>query len=49
MVKELIIPNGNVARQAEIFRLEDLVRARIVENSLGVDTRLVRECTVSAV
>lgn len=41
-------PNGYIASQTEIFRLEDFVRARVVEDGLGMDTCLVRESAVSA-
>ena len=46
---KVFLPNGNVTSKTEIFRLEDLVGAGVVEDSLGVDTSLVREGTVTAV
>lgn len=42
-------PNGHIASQTEIFRLEDFVRARVIKDGLGMDTCLVRESTVAAV
>lgn len=41
------VADGHVAREAEVFRLEDLVCARVVEDRLGVDAGLVREGTVA--
>jgi exosome complex RNA-binding protein Csl4 len=41
-------PNGHIASQTEIFRLEDFVRARVVKDGLGMDTCLVRESAVAA-
>lgn len=40
--------NGNVASQTEIFGLEDLVCAGVVEDGLGVNTGLVGEGTVAS-
>ena len=39
----LYAPDRDVARQAEVLWLEDLVRAWVVEDGLGVDTSLVGE------
>lgn len=41
------LPNGNVAGETEVLRLEDFVCARVVEDSLGMDASLVSECTVA--
>jgi hypothetical protein len=39
-------PNRDVAGKTEVLRLEDLVRAGVVEDGLGVDASLVGEGTV---
>ena len=41
------MPDGDVARETEVFGLEDFVGRGIVEDGLGVDTSLVRESTVA--
>lgn len=43
------VTDGDIASQSEIFRLEDLVCRRVVQNSFSVNTGLVRECAVTAV
>ena len=43
------IPNGHIASQSKVFRLENFVRARVVEDSLGMDTCLVGESAVTTV
>ena len=43
------IPDRNVSFQPEIFRLEDLVGARIVKDCFRMNTRLVGKGTVSAI
>lgn len=42
------VSDGDVASQTKVFRLEDFVGGWVVEDGFGVDTGLVRECTVSA-
>ena len=39
----------DVARETEVFGLEDLVSARVVEDGLGVDAGLVREGAIAAI
>ncbi len=41
------IPYGHISRKTKVLRLEDLVGARVVQDSLSVNTRLVRERTVT--
>lgn len=41
------IPNRDVSCQSEIFRLEDLVGAGVVQNGLGMNAGLVSEGTVA--
>ena len=43
----LYAPDRDVARQAEVLWLEDLVRAWVVEDGLGVDTSLMGKCAVA--
>lgn len=43
---EPYVPNGDIASQTKVLRLEDLVRARVIKDGLGVDTSLVRERAV---
>jgi hypothetical protein len=40
-------PNRDVASEAEVFWLENLISAGVVKNSLGMDAGFVRECTVA--
>lgn len=42
------VPNGDIAREAKVFGLEDFICAGIVQDRLGVDARLVREGTITA-
>ena len=41
------VSDRNVARKTEVLRLENLVGGRVVENGLGVNTRLVRKRTIA--
>jgi len=41
-------PNGYISGQPEVFWLEDFICARVVQNSLGMDTGLVCECAITA-
>lgn len=41
-------PDGDVALEAEVLGLEDLVGRGVVQDRLGVDTGLVRECAITA-
>jgi len=43
------VPNRDIARQPKVLRLQYLVRVRVIQDSLGVNPSLVRECTVSAI
>ena len=43
------VPDRDVAREAEVLGLEDLIGRRVIENGLGVNTSLVRESTVTAI
>jgi hypothetical protein len=41
------VPNRNISGESEVLGLEDLIRARVVQDSLGVNTGFVREGTVA--
>jgi hypothetical protein len=41
------VSDRDVAREPEVLRLQDLVRARVVQDRLGVDAGLVRERAVA--
>lgn len=41
------VPDGDVAREAEVLWLEDLVCAWVVEDRLGVDAGFVRERAIA--
>lgn len=45
----LSLPNGHVSRETEVLGLENFISARVVEDCLGMNTGLVRECTISPV
>ena len=43
------VADRDVAGEAEVLGLEDLIGRRVIENGLGVNTSLVRESTVTAI
>lgn len=42
------VSDRHISRETEILRLQDLIGGRVVQNSLGVNTGLVRERTIPA-